>query len=327
MIAQEMPPSEEALRNDPTFELVVARHAEYYDPKSEVAMREQGVPEDEIQAKVGHLTEVGKEQARDFGLRVLDSVLRQGEDTDITLIASTQLYESPAYPEASWSGRRAEETADQAMASMMGAIQDLESKGLIRPGQVRLVTPRPTEGFVGEEAKPNNRLVERDVYNPDNQLGTSMVSAYRERTEKVLADEERAGERMTGGYNVPSESAAVAFDNKDKREKELWSRGEQDIDQLAGTMGAETSENVADRVMGVVDDINGLAQLHAERNPGRKLAVVLLSHDAVVGAITSKGFGAETPVIPGHMDAIDVRVENGVAQFEQDGKMYERTLA
>ena len=318
--------SKELPSEQPSFNLIVARHAAYYDPRSELAMKESGVSEDEIRSKIGHLTESGKEQARDFGINILDEVVADGGETDITFIASTQPYDSPAYPDAEWSGRRAEETSDEAVTAIIEKIHTLEQEGELLPGQVRVATPRPEKPFANDNL-PNDRLIERKVYYPVNQLGESMISRYRARTEQVLDDEAKAGVRVTGGYSVPSEDESVGYTNFDKREKELWSRGEQDIDRFAAAMSAETADGVADRVMSVADDMNELARLHSEREPGRKLVVVLVSHDAVVGAVTSKGMGAENPVIPSYMDRIDIAVNDAVASFEQDGTIYERQLS
>ena len=315
----------ETLSDKPSYSLVIARHAAYYDPRSENAMKSGNFPESEIKAKLGHLTEEGIERAREFGIDILEKIIADGGDTDITFISSTQLYDSPTYPDAPWSGKRAEETSDQAIDAILEKLDVMVESGLIRADQIRIATPRPEKVFA-EGKRPNDRLVEREVYFPVNKLGESMISRYRARTEQVLDDEAKVGIRVTSGYSVPSEPNRTGFDNFDKREKELWSRGEQDIDRFAEAMSAETSTNVADRVMSVIDDMSELAALHAVRQPNRKLVVVLVSHDAVAGAVTSKGMGADTPVIPNYMDHIDIAVNNGVASFEQNGTIYERQL-
>lgn len=325
MSEKEVPSSKEHLQQQPSFDLVLARHAAYVDPRAEKAMREQGTPDEEIREKVGHLTEEGKKQASNFGLDILNRALASGEDIDVTFIASTQPYESPAYPDAPWSGRRAEETSGQAISAMLERMGELQAEGSIRPDQIRIATPRPEKTFA-EGERPNERLVERQVYFPINELNTSMISRYRDRTEQVMDDEGKAGVRVTGGYKVPSEGAESGHSNFDKREKELWGRGEADIDRFAKQMSAETSTDVSGRVMSVVEDINELAALHAEREPNRKLLVVLLSHDAVVGAVTVQSMGAENPVVPSYMDSIDISVQDGVVSFEQDGNINERPL-
>ena len=317
--------SHETFNEKPSFSLVIARHAAYYDPRSEAAMKADNVPEQEIRAKLGHLTKQGKEQARKFGVDILEQAIADGDDTDITFIASTQPYDSPAYPDAPWSGKRAEETSDQAITAITDKLDAMVELGLIRADQIRIASPKPEKTFTKGE-RPNERLIEREVYLPVNKIGESMINRYRSRTEQVLDDEAKAGVRVTSGYTIPTESTGSGFDNFDKREKELWSRGEQDIDRFAEAMSAETSTDVSDRVMGVVDDLNELATLHAEREPNRKLVVVLVSHDAVIGAVTSKGMGADTPVIPNYMEHIDIAVTNGVALFEQNDTIYEREL-
>ena len=317
--------SREKLNEQPSFSVIIARHAAYYDPRSEAAMKANNTPEEEIKEKLGHLTEQGKEQAEEFGRSLLDRIVAEGGDTDITFIASTQPYDSPAYPDAPWSGKRAEETSNYAIAAMVESIESSIEEGVIQPDQIRIATPR-SEKLFEEGQLPNERLIEREVYFPVNAIGTSMISRYRARTEQVLEDEAKAGIRVTNGYSVPSGSGEQEFDNFDKREKELWSRGEQDIDRFATAMNGETSTNVSNRVMSVVDDMADLARLHEETSPDRKLVIVLVSHDAVVGAVTSKGMGADVPVIPSYMDYIDIDVTNGIASFSQDGNIYEREL-
>jgi broad specificity phosphatase PhoE len=320
-------PSQEAISSNPSFDVVLARHAQYVDPRTELAMRSEGVPEEEIKAQVGHLTEDGIAQAHAFGLDILRQAVDEGEDVDITFIPSSQPYDSPAFPDAPWSGKRAEETATQSITAMVNALHELETDGKIEPGKIRLATPRPDKTFEAAEM-PNNRLVERDVYNPHNALGKSLISLYRLRTEQVLEDEAQTGMPITSGYEVPSDrSVSVDFTNPDKREKELWSRGVEDLDSLAVQADAETSKDVAGRVMSVVEDMNELARLHEERNPGRKLLVVLVSHDAVTGAVTSQGMGAEQPVIPNYMDRVNIHVQDATAHFEQNGIVYERPLS
>lgn len=63
-MSHESVPNQEIIEVQPSFEVILARHAQYIDPKTELAMRANGMTEADIMAQVGHLTEAGKELAR-----------------------------------------------------------------------------------------------------------------------------------------------------------------------------------------------------------------------------------------------------------------------
>jgi broad specificity phosphatase PhoE len=312
------------------FELILARHAEYYDIASENRMfeavnvadlsnAEKAAKEAEIKSKLGHLTERGVEQAEALGLDIMRQELGSGP-VDITFIGSTQEYESPRFtPPNPWAGRRAEETAVLAVTAASQELERLVQNGRIAPDQIRLMSPLPARPFTPNQ-KPNKRLVERDVYySPVSKV--SLVGVYRQRAEEVIEQEAQFGVPQTPGYETTGEIQPDSI-NLSNREKELWSRGDPELDDFAARIGNETSADVSSRIAGVMEDINEMARLHHEHFPDRKLVVVLVAHDANIGAVSAQAFGMDRPLIPSFTGRLDIHVSSGTATTEYDGRSY-----
>jgi hypothetical protein len=333
-IEKSTPPQHENLQEIHDFKLIVARHAAYFDTESErefyaniqeLSGEKRTSAENDAKALLGHLKKEGVEQAKKLGIDILSEALVDGRPTDITFIASKQEYESPQFPEAPWAGRRAEETANEALLAISTELHKLESAGQLLPDQIRLVTPIPEQTFA-TGSKPNDMLVERDVYYSPLSQGRSLVDAYKDHTSQLIEIEKSTGESQTTGYFTPSQvevSESSAFSN---REKELWSRGQVDLDKFGYEINNETSQVVAERVMDVIGDFNDLARLHQEHFPDRHLIVVLVTHDAVMGALSYQGFGTSRPMIPSFTDRMDIQISDGVATLTCEGNQYSKVI-
>lgn len=273
--------SAEKLNQLPTFELVVARHAEYN--------MDETTPE-----KLGHLTEKGVEQSKQLGEQVLEVARKLGGNVDISFIASSQKYDSPDFPMYEDGGRRAEETADEAMKVLMEHQDELG---------IRLLSPV-------YEHKPdvpyNDSLVEGDIYyipfkpgsdNEPNEDPMAYIKSLRERNGKDW--------------------------------KEVHLRGSDDVSEaVAAGIGAETSSDVSGRTMEVVEDVAELARLHSEREPDRKIIFVMVAHDGVIRSLLQNELGVRDDsynYLPSHAESVPVHVKNGVASTEFGGKEY-RTI-
>lgn len=318
---------EQSENKTPDFSLIIARHAEYYDIASENRMlAEEGADEEEVKSKLGRLTERGVQQAESLGLDVLKEALDSGQEVDITFIGSAQEYESPRYNSPNpWAGRRAEETAAHAARAAYDEMARLIEAGQIGQEQVSISTPVPRKPFVEPATRPNHRLVERDVYwSPKSDK--PLVAAYKERAKEVIDEEKATGRPLTAGHDTLTSEEISESTALSNREKELWSRGDPELDEFAARIGNETSADVSGRIMDVVSDIDELAQVHHERHPDRKLVVVLVAHDANIGALSSQAFGMERPVIPTFTGRLNIQVRNGTAHLEYDGKSYTSDL-
>lgn len=268
----------ERLQPSADFELILARHAQY-------SMDEEH-PE-----TLGHLTETGKQQAKDLGDRVFEAAKQMGGNVDISFIASTQVYDSPAFPDFQESGRRAEETALEAMDQIMERI---EHEG--RPFRVLSPVPEQTP-----DIPYNQRLIEQNIwYVPTNPQGEENANPF----EYIRALKEQHGDNW----------------------KEVYLRGtDAPTHEIAERIGGETSQVLSHRVMGVIRDVAELARLHAERDPSRKMLFVLVAHDGVVRTVVQNELGVGEDAydqLLAHAESVPVHIENGVTTTEFNGKSY-----
>ncbi|HET9722050.1 MAG TPA: hypothetical protein VFP32_03415 [Candidatus Saccharimonadales bacterium] len=303
------------------YELIVARHAEYFDTASENRMFAEGLDEAEIKSKLGRLTENGVQQAAQLGVDVLKESIASGQKVDITFIGSAQEYESPHYtPPNPWAGKRAQETAMFAATAAATEAAQLAEAGKIQADQVTISTPVIANRPFNEADQPHRRLVERDVYySPKSK--ESLIDVYRALAKRTIEQGIKTPGHETLSDSQPSESAALS-----NLEKELWARGDPKLDEFAAQIGNETSTDVSGRIMQVVADITELAQAHQQRHPDRKLVVVLVAHDANIGALSAQAFGMEKPIIPTFTGRLNAHIQNGVASVEYDGKSYQSKL-
>jgi broad specificity phosphatase PhoE len=303
-------------------DIILARHAHYHDVAWESERRADGAAESEIKAGIGHLTAEGITEARQLGADILEKALSYGHPVDIAFLASQQPYDSPEYSNVDWAGKRAEETAFVAMDAVLDGMR---TRG-ISHDQVRLATPMPSVEF-GQFGTPDKLSVERDVY-WSAISETSLASEYKKRAKALIAAEQQTGQPVTGGYQTVSKnSTETDSQNISNREKELWARGDHDLDELGQAINNETSADVAERVRHLFKDIQDLAEQEQQNYPDRRLLVVVISHDAVMGAVTKQMFGLKDPILPAYAENITINLKGNEVTLRRDGKDYETKIS
>lgn len=276
----------EQLRPSPSFELVVGRHADYH-------------MDEEHPEQLGHLTEKGEQQAKELGEQVLEQARKMGGKLDISFIASSQKYDSPKYPMYEDGGRRAEETATEAIRQIIEHDDELQAL------DIKVASPLHKEA---PEVAYNDRLTEGDIYYIPFKPGTT----------------DELNENPMGYIKTLRERHG-----KDWKETHLQG-SDPDSEAVAREIGAETSADIGRRAMTVVEDVAKLAQLHSERNPDRKMIFVLVAHDGVVRSLLEHELGVEDDshgYLPSHAESVRIHIEDGIAKTEFKGKEYQALIS
>jgi broad specificity phosphatase PhoE len=274
----------EVLNPPPTLDVILARHAAYHQPTGDDVSTEV----------VGALTPEGIAQSRELGRQVFQKATETGKPTDILFISSPTAYDEMA----GYHARRAEQTADVAMAAI------LEMAQILPEDQVRLLGPVPKDK---PESPYHRRLVEPNIhYIP-------------------TADNPRAYlEKQVEKFGIRSDEGTGAIGRK-----EGYARGDAEVDEVALQIGAETAQEVGIRAYSVVRDMKQLAEVHAEVRPDRNFLVILVTHDDVMRSVAQNIMGAGGEAhgyFPGNTETLPLHIEGNNAQLEFKGKVYNRDI-
>lgn len=74
--------------------------------------------------------------------------------------------------------------------------------------------------------------------------------------------------------------------------EEGWLSVPEELEDVRQQSGAQSAQEVSDRIMKLVKVINRYAQYYAKKHPGRDLVFIMATHGDVMRAITQYGFGA-----------------------------------
>jgi broad specificity phosphatase PhoE len=278
-----LPANAENLNHTKPFDVIFARHAAYKTEK------------DQDQERIGWLSEEGLQQAKDLGAQIFQKITETGKPTDILFISSPTPYESKT---GQLYGRRAEQTADVAMAEILKRAQDLAAD------QVRLLSPLPKEK---PEIPYHQRLVEPNIH-------------YISTADHPRAYFEKQVEKF--GMRPDDTTGTVG-------RKEGYARGDAEVDAVAQQIGAETAQEVGMRAHNVVKDMKDLADLHSGQYSDRDFLVVLITHDDVMRSVAQNIMGAGKEAhgyFPGNTETLPLHIEGNSAQLEFKGKVYNKDI-
>jgi broad specificity phosphatase PhoE len=283
-LEQFKPSHQEALKPSQYVDVILARHAAYQTEG-------EGLPKD----KLGGLTSEGTEQAEELGRKVFQRVLETGRSTDILFISSPTAYEDKP---GKLYARRAEQTADAAMAQILELGQSLPAE------QVRLLGPIPKEK---PETPYNHSLVEPNIH-------------YIPTANNPRAYFEKQVEKF--GIQADASTGNVG-------RKEGYARGDAEVDAVAEQIGAETAQEVGTRAYNVIKDMKHLADVHRETFPDRNFLVVLVTHDDVMRSVAQNIMGAGEEAygyFPANTEILPVHIEDDKVQLEFRDKVYNRDI-
>lgn len=74
--------------------------------------------------------------------------------------------------------------------------------------------------------------------------------------------------------------------------EEGWLSIPEELEDVRRQVGAQSAQEVSDRIMKLVKVINRYAQYYAKKHPGRDLVFLMATHGDVMRAVTQYGFGA-----------------------------------
>ena len=277
-------PQPETLKSPRSFDVVFARHAAYQTGG-------EGMPEE----AVGWLTPEGVKQSQQLGRWIFQEAIKSGKPTDILFISSPAAYEDKT---GKLYGRRAEQTANEAMAQILELAQSLPDN------QLRLLGPVPKKQ---PETPYTQRLVEPDIHyiaSADN------PRAYFEKQVEKFGTQ-------------PDESTGKIG------RKEGYLRGDEEVDAVVEQIGAETAVDVATRTQSVVKDMKHLADVHQKHYPDRKFMVVLVTHDDVVRSFAQNIMGAGEQAhgyLPANTETLQLHIQGDSARMEFKGNVYNKPI-
>jgi broad specificity phosphatase PhoE len=283
-VEQFQPTQAEVQKHSPVFDVILARHAAYHTEG-------EGIPTEAI----GGLTPEGIAQSQELGRLVFDRATESSNPVDVLFISSPTAYEDKTGQQYE---RRAEQTAEVAMSTILELVQDLPSE------QIRLLGPIPKQQ---PEIPYHQRLVEPNIhYIP-------------------TADNPRAYfEKQIEKFGVrPDEATGVIG------RKEGYARGDEDIDAVARQIGAETAVEVGNRAYEVVRDMEHLADVHREAYPDRDFLAVLVTHDDVMRSVAQNIMNAGEEAhgyFPANTEILPIHIEEDKATLEFKGKVYNREI-
>jgi broad specificity phosphatase PhoE len=284
---QPQPPQSEVaevLKPPQAFDVIMARHAAYQAEGEGVATE-----------SIGGLTTEGVAQSHELGRQVFRKAVESGKPTDVLFVSSPTAYEDKT---GQLYARRAEQTADAAMAQILELSQSLP------PDQVRLLGPVPKEN---PEIPYHERLVEPNIH-------------YIPTADNPRAYFEKQVEKF--GMRPDDTTGAVG-------RKEGYARGDVEVDAVAQEIGAETALEAGTRAYDVVKDMKHLANVHTEVYPDRDFLVVLVTHDDVMRSVAQNIMGAGEEAhgyFPANAEILPLHIESDKAQLEFKGKVYNKYI-
>jgi hypothetical protein len=280
----------EKLRHGKKFEIVFMRHGQPYRPGE---MPDN--PEDI--ARLGSLTELGKEQARTSVTDEIEKVLDNGKPTTFFVLGSP----SPYFINGQAFNQRSMETASVARHAIEEVIA---SRGL---------TPEQADihdfGSEANGARPSAKLGEPDFYHVN---GAKDPGAYANAVVE-LAKEEGSIEKYGGPGHL-----------------EPWLRSEPALEDLRKEVGAQSSPEVAERVMKFFGVLQRYANAFEKAHPGRELVFIAASHGEILRTVIQHGFQAGGEGADGKVydmaEVMPITVENYQASTNFRGKDYKVDL-
>ncbi len=275
----------EDVRHGKKFEIVFMRHGEPYRP-GEIPDNPEDV------ARLGSLTELGEQQALESTKQEVEKALDKDKPTTFFILGSPSEY----FINGQAFNQRSMETASVARRAIEDAIT---TRGL---------TPEQADihdfGSEVDGARPAPKLGEPDFYHV---YGSEKPGAYADAV-RQLAKEEGSIEKYGGPGHL-----------------EPWLRSEPALEDLRKEVGAQSSPEVAERVMRFFGVLQRYANVFEKANPGRELVFIAASHGEILRTVIQHGFKAGEDAdgkVYDMAEVMPVVVENYEATTSFNGKDY-----
>ncbi len=280
----------ENLRHGKKFEIVFMRHGQPYRP-GEMPNNPEDI------ARLGSLTEEGKEQAWTSAKDEAEKALDNGKPTTFFVLGSP----TPYFINGEAFNQRSMETASVARH----AIEEVIANRGLTPEQADI----HDFGSEVNGARPSAKLGEPDFYHA---YGAEDPGAYADAVVK-LAKEEGSIEKYGGPGHL-----------------EPWLRSEPALEDLRKEIGAQSSPEVAERVMKFFGVLQRYANAFEKAYPGRELVFIAASHGEILRTVIQHGFQAGGERADGKVydmaEVMPVTVENYEASTNFRGKNYKVDL-
>lgn len=276
----------EVLRHGKRFEIVFMRHGEPYRPR-EIPEAQEDID------RLGGLTEKGKEQAFTAAKDEAEKALDRGRPTTFFILGSP----TPYFINGEAFNQRSMETAGVARQAVEETIAN------------RGLTPEQADihdfGSEVDGARPSPKLGEPDFYHV---YGAEEPGAYADAV-IALAKEEGSMEKYGGPGHL-----------------EPWLRSEPALEDLRKEVGAQSSPEVAERVMKFFGALQRYANAFERAHPGRELVFIAASHGEILRTVIQHGFQAGGEASDGKVydmaEVMPIIVENYEASTNFRGRNY-----